>query len=115
MTNKIVVLSTCGSPEEAESLARQLIETRLAACVNVIPQMHSYYRWKGILEKSAECLLIIKSSRDLFDQLRLKLDAVHSYELPESLALPVIAGSPNYVAWLDRELYQKETQDESVA
>ena len=104
MTDKIVVFSTCGSPEEAESLARHLIETRMAACVNVFPQIRSYYRWKGEIQSSAECLLLIKTSQDLFDLLRQKLEAAHSYELPEVLALPIIAASPNYLDWLTREL-----------
>ncbi|MES1257865.1 MAG: divalent-cation tolerance protein CutA [Acidobacteriota bacterium] len=104
MTNKIVVFSTCDSAEEAERLARQLVEARLAACVNVISQLRSYYRWNGRVQSSTECMLIIKSSRELFEQLRLKLESVHSYELPEVLALPIVAGSPNFLAWLDAEL-----------
>jgi periplasmic divalent cation tolerance protein len=106
MTDKIVVFSTCGSVGDAESLARHLIETRMAACVNVFPQIPSYYRWEGEIQSSAECLLLIKTSRDLFDLLRQKLEAAHSYELPEVLALPIIAGSPNYLDWLTRELIQ---------
>ena len=62
------------------------------------------YRWKGKVETSAEWLLIIKTSRDLFDQLRLRLESAHSYELPEVLAVPIVAGSPNFLAWLDAEL-----------
>jgi periplasmic divalent cation tolerance protein len=104
MTDKIVVFSTCGSAEEAESLARQLLEARLAACVSVIMQIQSYYWWKDKVEHATECLLLIKTSRDLFGQLRSKLETAHSYELPELLALPVIAGSPNYLAWLSAEL-----------
>lgn len=104
MTDKIVVFSTCGSAEEADSLARQLVEARLAACVSVISQLRSYYRWKGKVEQSDEWLLLIKTSREHFDQLRLKLEAAHSYELPEVLAVPIVAGSPNFLAWLDAEL-----------
>ena len=104
MTDKIVVLSTCGSQEEAEKLARRLLEARLAACVNVITQIRSFYRWQGRIEEAGEWLLVIKTSRDLFDQLRVVLESAHSYELPEVLALPVVAGSPDYLAWMDREL-----------
>jgi periplasmic divalent cation tolerance protein len=104
MTNKIVVFSTCGSEEEAGQLARKLVEARLAACVNVITQIRSFYRWKGKIEDSAEFLLVIKTSRDLFDKLRAALEAAHSYELPEVLALPVVEGSPQYLAWMDSEL-----------
>jgi len=104
MTNNIIVFSSCGSAEEAERLARKLLEGRLAACVNVIMQMRSYYWWKGNIETSRECLLVIKTSRDKFDQLRPVLESAHSYELPEVLALQVIDGSPDYLAWLEREL-----------
>jgi periplasmic divalent cation tolerance protein len=104
MTDKIVVFSTCGSQEEAELLARRLVEARLAACVNVIMQIRSFYRWQGKIEESGEWLLVIKTSRDVFDEVRAVLEAAHSYELPEVLALPVVAGSPNYLAWLEREI-----------
>jgi periplasmic divalent cation tolerance protein len=108
MTDKIVVFSTCGSQEEAEQLARQLLEAHVAACVNVITQIRSFYWWKGLIEESGEYLLVIKTSRELFDQVRALLEHAHSYELPEVLALPVIEGSANYLAWLDRELKSPE-------
>jgi periplasmic divalent cation tolerance protein len=104
MTNKIVVFSTCGSAEEAETLARRLLEARLAACVNVIMQVRSFYWWKEKIEDSGEWLLVIKTSRERFEGIRSLLESAHSYELPEVLALPVIEGSPNYLAWLDHEL-----------
>ena len=101
MTNKLVVFSTCGSAEEAEKLARMLLEARLAACVNVLMQVQSYYWWEGKIEHSAECLLVIKTSQDLFSDLVLKLEAAHSYLVPEVLALPVLAASPKYLDWLN--------------
>ncbi len=104
MTEQIVVLSTCGSEEEAARIARQLVEAHLAGCVNLIPRVRSFYRWEGKVEDAAEWLLVIKTSRDRFDALRTVLEAAHSYELPEVLALPVVAGSPNYLAWLTTEL-----------
>jgi periplasmic divalent cation tolerance protein len=104
MTDKIVVFSTCGSMEEAERLARHLIEENLAACVNVISPVRSFYRWKGAIEDAGEWLLSIKTSRELFDRVRLALESAHSYELPEVLALPVVEGSPNYLAWMEGEL-----------
>jgi periplasmic divalent cation tolerance protein len=104
MTNKIVVFSTCGSQDEAERLARRLLEARVAACVNVITQIRSLYWWQGQIEESGEWLLVVKTSRELFDQVRSVLETAHSYELPEVLALPVIDGSPNYLAWIDGEL-----------
>src|SRR5579863_7084113 len=104
MTDKIVVLNTCDSAEEAERLARTLVDQHLAACVSVIAPARSFYRWKGAVMDTAEWLLIIKSSRPLFDRLRAALESAHSYELPEIIALPVIEGSPDYLAWLDQEL-----------
>jgi len=104
MTDKIVVFSTCSTPEEAAKIARKLIEERLAACVNVAPSVRSFYRWKGAIEEADECLLVIKSSRDLFDRLRLELEKAHTYEVPEVVAVPVVDGSPNYLNWVDAEL-----------
>src|ERR1700722_14289144 len=104
MTDKIVVLSTCASEEEADRLARMLVERRLAGCVNVLPNMRSVYRWKGEIESASECLLIIKSSRAQFDPLRAALEGAHSYELPEALALQVVDGSPAYLEWLESSM-----------
>ena len=104
MTNKIVVLSTCGSPEEADRLARSLVEQHLAACVNVIPGINSHYWWQGRLEIAQECLLLIKSSRESFDQLRNAVEQAHSYDIPEVIALPVVDGALNYLNWIDVNL-----------
>ena len=108
MTDKIVVLSTCASEEEAETLARSMVEQRLAACVNVIPRVRSYYRWKGALESGEEWLLLIKSSRDRFQQLMAALEKAHSYEVPEVLALQVVDGAANYLNWLQASLADEE-------
>jgi periplasmic divalent cation tolerance protein len=104
MTDKIVVLSTCDSEEQAERVARALVEQRLAACVNILPGVRSIYRWKGQVEDASEWLLVIKSRRGLMDQLRAAISKIHTYEIPELLALPVVEGAENYLAWLDREL-----------
>jgi periplasmic divalent cation tolerance protein len=104
MTDKIVILSTCASEEEGEQLARMLVEQRLAACVSLIPRMRSFYRWNGAIEAAEECLMIVKTSRELFEQLRRVLEEAHSYELPESLALAVLTGSPSYLNWLEGSL-----------
>ncbi len=103
MTDKIVVFTTCGSEEEARKLAAILIEKHLAACVNIVSPLVSVYRWKGVIEESREWLLIIKSRRERFDQLRTAIETAHSYELPEVLAISVVDGSPNYLAWIDGE------------
>ena len=104
MTDKIVVLCTCGTAEEGEAIARRLIEAHLAACVNVLGGARSFYRWQGAIENAAEFLLIIKSSRGRFEALRAEIERLHSYEVPEIVALPLVAGSPNYLSWLDGEL-----------
>jgi len=108
MTDKIVVLSTCGSAEEAERIARLLVETRLAACVNILSGMRSIYRWQEGIEASAEWLLLIKSRRDLFAQLRAVIEKNHSYEIPEIVALAIVDGAPGYLGWLERELASEE-------
>ena len=104
MTDKIVVLSTSSSIEEAEKIARVLVEERLAACVNVLPGLRSFYRWKGAVEDSAEWLLLIKSSRGQFEKLKTALEKLHSYEVPEVIALPIVDGSKNYLLWLEGEI-----------
>jgi periplasmic divalent cation tolerance protein len=104
MTDKIVVFNTCATEEEAAKLARALVEARVAACVTLVPGARSVYRWQGAVESAAECLLIIKSSRSLFDRLRSALEQAHAYDVPEVLAVPVVAGAPNYMNWLEAQL-----------
>ena len=104
MTDKIVVLSTCAAQADAERLARALVEGRLAACVNVVPGVRSFYRWKGEIDSGVEFLLIIKTSRDLFPALRAEMEKLHPYEVPELLALPVVAGAENYLSWFQAGL-----------
>jgi|SRR5215471_19176126 len=104
MTDKIVILGTASSAAEAEAIARRLVDERLAACVNVVAGVRSFYRWKGKVEDSSEWLLVIKSSRSRFEGLRAVLEKVHSYEVPEVIALPVVEGAKNYLHWMDGEL-----------
>ena len=104
MTDKIVVLTTCESEDEAERIARSLVEKRVAACVNILPKARSIYRWKGAVEDTQEFVLLIKTRRDVFDALRAELSKIHSYEVPEVMALPVVDGSESYLGWIDREL-----------
>jgi periplasmic divalent cation tolerance protein len=104
MTDKIVVLSTCATEEEAAKLARVLVEARVAACVTMVPGARSVYRWQGAIESAGECLLIIKSSRRLFEPLRMALEEAHAYDVPEVLAMPVVEGAPQYINWLEEQL-----------
>src|ERR1700733_14347913 len=101
MTDKIVVLSTCASSEEAQRVARALVEKRLAACVSVMPGIRSVYHWKDAEGKDAiadeeEVLLVIKSSRSLLQEVTDEIERIHSYEVPEVIALQVVGGSERY-------------------
>ena len=111
MTDKIVVLSTCGSEEEAAKVAQRLLDRRLAACVSIVPRVRSFYRWKGAVESGEEWLLLIKSSRPLFELLRTELEQVHTYEVPEILALPVVEGATAYLDWLESNLQEGPTPE----
>jgi periplasmic divalent cation tolerance protein len=108
MTDKIVILCTCNSEEQATRIARELVERRLAACVQVTPGIRSFYHWKGKVEEDAEYLLLIKSNRELYERLEAELRRIHSYEVPEIVALPVVEASADYQAWMERELGRGE-------
>jgi len=101
MTDKIVVLVTCGSAREAAQIAEALVRARLAACVNILEiPVRSVYRWKGSVESAKEFLLLIKSSRKRFLQLERMVKSLHGYQVPEIIALPIQSGSREYLAWL---------------
>jgi len=101
MTDRIVVLVTCGSRKEARKIARALIERRLAACVNEIGALvRSTYRWKGKVESAKEFLLVIKTTKKRFAGLREAIHELHSYEVPEIIALPIVEGSRAYLDWI---------------
>ena len=95
-----MVFSTCPTQESAERIARCVVEARLAACVNVVPGIRSYYEWKGCIEVANEVLLVIKSPVDLFDALQNMITSQHPYELPEVITVPISTGFPPYLAWL---------------
>jgi periplasmic divalent cation tolerance protein len=84
----------------------------LAACVNIVPRVRSIYRWQGAVEDTAECLLVIKSSRSLFEPLRAALQNAHSYEVPEAIALPIVEGAANYLDWLEENLSKGNQETE---
>jgi len=99
-TDEIVVLITAPGEEPAVAIARALVETRLAACANLIRGVRSIYSWKGNIEDDTEVLMIVKTRKKLFDSLKSKIKELHSYEVPEIIALPIIAGSDDYLKWL---------------
>jgi periplasmic divalent cation tolerance protein len=100
MTDKVVVLVTCSSGEEAGRIAQALVEERLAACVNISSPIRSVYRWQGKVCEEGEVLLMVKTTRELFDRVRRRVERLHSYQVPEVLCLPVIDGAPNYLNWM---------------
>jgi len=104
MTDKRIVLSTAGSEEEARKIARHLVEQKLAACVNIIPRVESIYRWQQRVESSAECLLLIKTTSAKFPAVRDAIQKLHSYELPECVALNIEDGSADYLDWIEKSV-----------
>ena len=101
MSPRLIVLSTVGKAEDGERIAEELVERGLAACVNVVRGVVSFYRWKGKLERDEKRLLVIKTTADRFERLRETLVSLHPYELPEVVAVGIEAGHPPYLAWLD--------------
>src|SRR5580693_4811056 len=108
MTDKILVLVTCGSRREARKIARALVGQRLAACVSEIGvPVASTYRWKGKVESAKEFLLLIKTSKRRFAALRDAVREMHSYDVPEIIALPIAAGSRSYLDWIEESVKPK--------
>ena len=96
-----IVLTTCPDAASAEHIAQALVEEGLAACVNILPPMHSIYRWKGKIERASEQLLVIKSATARFPAICDRVRNLHPYELPEIIAVPIAEGLPEYLAWLN--------------
>jgi periplasmic divalent cation tolerance protein len=104
MSGHAVVLSTAGTETEASYIARVLVERGLAACVNVVPGVKSTYRWQGAVRTDAEWLLVVKTRRDRFDEVRATIRELHSYEVPEVVMLDIADGDAAYLAWIDASL-----------
>ena len=101
----VVVLVTCSSRAEAQRIAREIVSRRLAACANLLEiPVQSVYRWKGKVEKAREFLLLIKTSARRLPALEAEVERLHSYDVPEFIALPIMAGSPKYLRWLAESL-----------
>ena len=107
MTSAIVVLVTVGSEHEAEAIATALLTERLVACVNITSPVRSLYRWEGHIEDDQEWQLVIKTHTSRFEALTARIQALHSYDVPEIIALPILAGAQSYLDWV-----QNETQSE---
>jgi periplasmic divalent cation tolerance protein len=104
MSDAIVVLMTAANGEEAARLAEMLVAARLAACVQILPPMESIYHWQGNIERQSEILLLAKTTRDRFEALEREVRALHSYETPEIIAVPVLLGSLPYLNWLNENV-----------
>ena len=105
MSEALVVLITAGSQEEADCVAHALVSEMLAACVNVIPGVTSVYRWEGEVQRDQEWLLVAKSSCDVLDALVQRVQELHSYDVPEIIALTLTGGSEAYLRWIDQEVH----------
>src|SRR5215210_748711 len=116
MSDAIMVLMTAGSREEAARLADILVVARLAACVQILPEIESVYHWEGRVERSAEILLLAKTTRGNFPALEAAVRSLHSYETPEIIALSVETGSASYLEWLRANVIQQGAgSDEETA
>ena len=96
----VIALVTTGSKQEAEKIAQRLLKRKLIACANIIGPVLSFFHWSGKTDTAEEYLVFMKSRRDLFDKLTETVKALHSYEVPEILALPIVGGSKDYLSWL---------------
>jgi periplasmic divalent cation tolerance protein len=97
----LVVYITAPNENEAATIAKALVESKLAACVNVVKGIRSIYSWQGKIEDEQEVLMIAKTRRELFDILKAKVMAMHSYSVPEIIAMPIFAGSEEYLKWIN--------------
>ena len=104
MTEHLQVTTTVGSEEEAERIGAALVERRLAACVQVVGPISSRYRWQGAIEHSTEWMCMAKTSATRYAELEAAIRELHSYEEPEIVATPIVAGSPGYLEWVSRNV-----------
>jgi len=105
MTDKRIVLTTAGSEEEARKIARHLVERQLAACVNIVSQVTSVYRWQGKVEEAREWLLVVKTTAAAFARVRDAIAELHSYDLPECISLNIEDGASGYLQWIGESVY----------
>jgi periplasmic divalent cation tolerance protein len=102
-TEYIIVFITAPNENEAASISKTIVSEKLAACVNIIPSVRSIYRWQGRVEDEQEVLMIAKTKKSLFERLQERVKKLHSYSVPEIIALPLVEGSKEYLAWLGQE------------
>jgi periplasmic divalent cation tolerance protein len=103
MTDYVLILITASSEKEGETIAHTLVKEKLAACVNMVSGMQSIFRWKGEISSEREVLLLVKTKDRLFEKLKKRVQELHSYEVPEIIALPILAGFEEYLGWVGKE------------
>ena len=103
-----IVLSTCADQAQADAIAHDLVQNQAAACVNIIPKVRSVYRWQGEVTSDEEYLLVIKGTRANFPLIEQRIRALHSYELPEIVAVPIATGSSDYLDWIGEQVATSE-------
>ena len=99
----VIILVTCRNRKQAEAISEKLLEERLAACVNIIKHVESFFHWQKGIDRANEVLLMIKTRRALFDAVRRAVKDIHSYEVPEIIALPILEGDEEYLTWIKNE------------
>ncbi len=103
----IQIMVSCSHSAEAEAILHHLLKQRWVACGQILPEVHSSYHWRGGLDSSKECLLLLKTKMTLFDVIEKDIRALHSYDVPEIVAVPLVAISSNYQKWIDEEIIEK--------
>lgn len=103
MTDKLIVFCNCGSADEAERIARTVVTKQLAACANILPSIRSIYRWQGAIEDATEHMLVMKTRAELYEALEREIHALHSYSVPEVIAMRIERGSQSYLNWIASE------------
>ena len=115
MTDKVVILVTAASKKECHKIARHLVESKLAACVNITQHIESIYRWEGKIAHDEEYQLFIKSTRELFPAIEAAVSKLHSYRVPEIICLPIIEGSRNYLQWVGDSVKPADGKEKGIA
>jgi periplasmic divalent cation tolerance protein len=105
-TKYVVVFVTCANKEEGEKISQSLVEKKLVACVNLIPEIFSHYWWQGKIESSSEVLLLMKTKKSLVNKLIAEVKKLHSYTVPEIIALPIIEGNSDYLDWIKESVIE---------
>ncbi len=103
MSNYIVIYITAGSVSEAKKIGHTLVEEKLVACSNIISPIHSIYSWQGKICDDKEALMMLKTKQELFKQIVIRVEELHSYDVPEIIAIPIIDGSSKYLSWINEE------------